>query len=115
MPTFDAGTIVRVPFPYTGGDRAQFRPALVVSKTPLGPEGGQFWAVMITSAANRGWPDDVAIDEGFREVGLTARSVIRPHKLATLDTDHATYLGTLDPARLAAVTGSVRRTLSAER
>ncbi|WP_374944858.1 type II toxin-antitoxin system PemK/MazF family toxin [Sphingomonas sp.] len=108
MPIFDAGTIVRVPFPYTDGERVQFRPALIVSRVPLGPEGKQFWAVMITSAANRGWPDDIAIEGDYAEVGLTAPSVIRPHKVATLDGDHATLLGRLDPERLAAVMSHIR-------
>lgn len=57
---------------------------------------------MITSAANRGWPDDVTIEDDYRSVGLTALSVVRPHKL-TLDVDHATLVGQLDSAKLTAV------------
>jgi mRNA interferase MazF len=39
MPGFDAGTIVRVPFPYTHRPVRQHRPALV-SDGPIGPDSG---------------------------------------------------------------------------
>lgn len=66
---------------------------------------------MITSAANRGWPDDVPIDGDHEQVGLTAASVVRPHKIATFDDHHATALGRLDPDRLAVVLAHVHRAL----
>jgi hypothetical protein len=71
MPGFDAGTIVRVPVPYTHRPVRQHRPALV-SDGPIGPDGGLLWVVMITSAANRRWPGDVALEAGHAECGLPA-------------------------------------------
>lgn len=39
---------------------------------------------MITSAENAGWPCDIPLSAGH-ETGLSAASVIRPWKLATVD------------------------------
>lgn len=104
MPGFDAGTIVRVPFPYTDRPVRQHRPALVVSDGGIGgPDGSLLWVVMITSAANRHWPGDVALEIGHAECGLPAPSLIRTTKIATIDTMSADRLGSLDPERLATV------------
>ena len=99
MPTFEQGDIVRVPFPYTDRDTRQHRPALVVSRGPVGDRGSLLWVVMITSSDNRAWPDDVPIGPGFREMGLPAPSVIRTCKIATIDVGAADPLGRL-PAEM---------------
>jgi mRNA interferase MazF len=98
MPTarFSQGDVVRVPFPYTGRDTRQHRPALVVSRGAIGDRGSVLWVVMITSAANRGWPGDVSLAEGYREVGLPVPSVIRTTKIATIEAGHADRIGKLD-------------------
>ncbi|WP_221885180.1 type II toxin-antitoxin system PemK/MazF family toxin [Sphingomonas sp. TF3] len=103
MATFVAGTIVRVPFPYTDRDTRQHRPALVVSHGGLGPDRALLWVAMITSASNRRWADDVAIEGDHATVGLPVASLVRTAKLATIDAAAATPLGTLDAARFAQV------------
>lgn len=103
MPGFEAGAIVRVPFPYTDRDTRQHRPALVVSARPLGPDGALLWVVMITSAANRRWGDDVAIQDDHAALGLPAPSLIRTAKIATIDASAADVIGMLDAERMAAV------------
>lgn len=100
MPTFKQGDIIRVPFPYTDRETRQRRPALVVSDGPVGgvSEGGSgedgalLWVVMITSAANRPWSGDVPVPE---QAGLPAPSVVRPVKIATIETRHADPIGKL--------------------
>jgi mRNA interferase MazF len=85
MRTFERGDIVRAPFPYTDRDTTQHRPALVVSGHGLGPTGSIYWIVMITGAANRGWPHDVPIGDDHQKIGLPIPSVIRPAKIAAVD------------------------------
>jgi mRNA interferase MazF len=102
MPTFSRGDVVRVPFPYTDRSTRQHRPALVVSSGEIGDGGGLLWMVMITSAENRRWQGDVEIGD-WAAAGLPAPSVIRPLKIATIETRHAEVLGRIEAAELAAV------------
>lgn len=50
------------------------------------------WVVMITSAENRRWPDDVPVAR-LADTGLPAPSIIRPAKIATIDASQAARLG----------------------
>jgi mRNA interferase MazF len=65
---------------------------------------------MITSAENRGWQGDVVITTLAR-AGLPAPSVIRPAKIATIDSADATKLGTISAAMIQQVLDRVGRTL----
>lgn len=87
MPTSDVparGAVVVLPFPYADRLTEKRRPALVVSTPELARRHGIVWIAMITSAANAGWTDDIAISD-LGSAGLKAPSVIRPAKLATVD------------------------------
>jgi mRNA interferase MazF len=112
MPIFERGTLVRVPFPYTDRDTRQRRPALVVSDGAVGPEASLLWVVMVTSAANRRWPDDVALTDDYQACGLPAPSLIRIAKIATIDCAAAESLGRLDDARLSEVMAAIARALA---
>ena len=111
MPRFEPGSVVRVPFPYTDRDTRQHRPALVVSSGGIGDGGRLLWVAMITSAANRSWPDDISLESDFQSCGLPAPSLVRTAKIATIDIDSADLLGTLDPARLGQVRAALARHL----
>lgn len=111
MPNFKAGDIVRAPFPYTDRDTVQRRPALVVSNGGIGPGGALLWVVMITSAENRPWPDDVTLGEGYAAAGLPAPSVVRPVKIATVDASRVDSIGSLSASQLAAVDAVLNRML----
>ena len=102
MTTFSRGDIIKVPFPYTDRATRRSRPALVVSGESLRALHGLVWSVMITSAANRGWPDDVAIKD-LAMAGLPVPSVIRTAKIATIDGAAATRIGAVSKAVLAQV------------
>jgi mRNA interferase MazF len=93
MPAFRQGDVVRVPFPYTDRSTRQWRPALVVSYEGLGENGRLIWVAMITSAENTPWPDDVPFEEAYASAGLPAPSVVRPSKLATIESGHAEKIG----------------------
>jgi mRNA interferase MazF len=93
MPTFKPGDVVRVPFPYVETPFQEVRPALVVTTSKLGPNQDLFWAVMITSAGNRGWPGDVSLETDYETFGLPAPSLIRTEKIAVLETGKASLLG----------------------
>lgn len=92
MASFEQGDVIRVPFPYTDSSTRQFRPALVVSGPQVQARHGLIWVVMITSAENRAWPDDVPITR-LADSGLPAPSIIRPAKIATIDAAQGARLG----------------------
>jgi mRNA interferase MazF len=100
-----------VPFPYTDRPVRQHRPALVVSKGEVGNENNLLWVAMITSAENRAWPDDVAFGPSYRKAGLPAPSVVRPCKLATIETRHAERLGQITEDLMREVAAALRRLL----
>jgi mRNA interferase MazF len=94
MPNFETWDILKVPFPYVERPVRQYRPALVIAARDPEDVYGLMWVAMITSAANRGWQSDVAISD-LREAGLPVPSVVRPAKLATIESQGAERLGTL--------------------
>ena len=96
MPGFEQGDVIRVPFPYTDRSTRQRRPALVVSRGGLGENGRLLWVAMITSAENRAWPEDVPFRATYADAGLPAPSLIRPSKLATIESGHAEKIGRVD-------------------
>jgi len=115
MPDFERGDVVRIPFPYTDRNTRQHRPGLVVSAGGIGDQAGLIWVVMITSAANRRWPDDLDLEDRYGEAGLPAPSVVRPSKIATIEASAAESIGRLDEARLAVVMETIRRWLCPQR
>jgi mRNA interferase MazF len=111
MAIFDVWDIVKVPFPYTDRPVRQRRPALVVAAGEIEVAHGLLWLVMITSAENRGWSDDVRISD-LDGAGLPAPSIVRPAKMATVDARDAQRLGTLSIVDREAVAAGLRRILS---
>jgi mRNA interferase MazF len=112
MPTFRQGDVVRVPFPYTDRSTRQHRPALVVSDGPVGDDAALLWVVMITSAANRAWPDDVDLSASYAQSGLPAPSVVRPTKIATIEASHADRLGAVAQEAMNQVRDVLQRNLA---
>ncbi|MEI8298564.1 MAG: type II toxin-antitoxin system PemK/MazF family toxin [Pseudomonadota bacterium] len=110
MAIFSQGAVVKVPFPYTDRSTRQSRPALVVSTPGLEDAHNLLWVVMITSAENRRWPGDVAIN-ALAGTGLPVPSVIRASKIATIDASDATRLGTISDTLLQQVMERLGRTL----
>jgi len=110
MPIFETWDIVRIPFPYVERPVRQRRPALVIAAEA--PENAHrlLWLLMITSAANRGWPGDVTISD-LREAGLPVASLVRPAKVATIEARDAEKLGVLPVADRALVAGYLRQRL----
>lgn len=102
MTSFSAGDIVWVPFPHVESDEIKSRPALVISNTPIGPDGALFWAMMVTNALRPGWPGDMMI-ENLSAAGLPHPSKIRTAKIATLEAEGAEPIGRIDDALLAEV------------
>ena len=109
MPSFERGTVVRVPFPYTDRATRQRRPALVVSDGPVGEGDQLLWVVMITSAENRPWSCDVPFGDTYAAAGLPVPSVVRPAKIATIEARDADPIGRIDPLLLAAVDAEIDR------
>ena len=97
MASFRQGDVIKVPFPYTDRSTRQSRPALVVSAGGIEEAHGLLWVVMITSAANRGWPGDVPVTN-LAAAGLPAPSVVRTAKIATIEASDAARLGKVSPA-----------------
>lgn len=102
MPDFRPGDIVRTPFPYTDRDTRQRRPALVVSNGVVG-RPNLLWVVMITSADNPDWPEDVGLARAPADYGLPAPSKVRPVKIATVDSERVEVVGAVSADELAEV------------
>lgn len=98
MARYSRWDVVAVPFPFVEGDEAKHRPAVIVSANDLADRHRLYWLVMITSAAQGQWRDDIAIDDP-KSVGLNVPCVIRPSKIATANEARISRrIGTL-PAR----------------
>ncbi len=67
---------------------------------------------MITSAENRGWPDDVPVTN-LKMAGLPSPSLIRSAKIATIDAADASKLGQVSAAQLRLVTGKLMQGMGA--
>jgi mRNA interferase MazF len=106
---FAAGDIVWVPFPFVEAPRLRDRPALVVSADLLGGEAELLWVLMITSAANRGWPGDISLETRFAECSLNVPCVIRTAKISTVEAVRARKTGALPDDLL----GDVREVMKA--
>jgi mRNA interferase MazF len=111
MPSFEQGDVVRVPFPYTDRATRQRRPALVVSRGGLGESGHLLWVAMITSAENRSWADDVPFGDTYVKAGLPAPSLVRPCKLATIESGHAEKIGRVNEDLLERVVAYLQRSI----
>jgi mRNA interferase MazF len=92
--TFNAGDIVRVPYPHVERRVVVQRPAVVFSRHPVGPDGLLLWTVMITNAERERWPGDVLIPD-WQNAGLIIPSKIRTAKVSSVQTAQAHYLGRL--------------------
>ena len=112
MPTFRPFDVVAVPFPYVEREARERRPTVVVSDPELTARHGLVWVVMITSAANPSWPEDVAIED-LTMAGLPKPSVVRAAKIATVEAARCERLGHLAPDAARAVAEALRRTLAA--
>ena len=110
MPPFERWDVIAVPFPYVERPVQQRRPALVVAAR-LGGRRDLVWVLMITSAANPRWPDDVGIDD-HAAAGLPIPSIVRTAKIATIEARAASRLGLLSGPSAARVAAILQRRLS---
>jgi mRNA interferase MazF len=102
MMRFESGDVVRVLFPHVERNVRRARPALVLTREPIGPEGLLIWVAMITNAAREGWPGDLRIED-HEAAGLPVPSLVRTAKVATLETASAIRIGRLPDPEVAAV------------
>jgi len=110
MPACEIWDLVKVPFPYTDPVQ-QRRPALVVAIPDAPAAPNLLWVLMVTSAANRGWPGDVTVSD-LEAAGLPAPSLVRCGKIATIDARDATRIGHLPAEDRPAVTAALHRNLA---
>lgn len=114
MAAFKPWDVVKVPFPYTDRPIRQYRPALVVAAGRIEANHGLLWVLMITSAENRRWDEDVAISDQDA-TGLPAPSVVRCAKIATIESRDAERIGNLPPTDRRKVAKQLARALAATR
>jgi len=112
MASFDAWDVVKVPFPNADRPIRQYRPGLVLAAGDPAAAHELLWVLMITSAENRGWPDDVVVSS-IAAAGLPAPSVVRSAKVTTIDSRDAERIGVLPRADRAKVVRCVSRILAA--
>ena len=111
MPDYEVWDLVKVPFPYTNRPVQQRRPALVVAVPDTLGGPALLWVLMVTSAANRGWPGDVLVSE-LADAGLPAASVVRSAKIATIDAADAERTGSLPLADRMQVVAALQNNLA---
>ncbi len=87
------------------------RPALVISRSPLGPDGLLIWTLMITNAQREDWPGDVLIPNAD-QVGLLIPSKVRTAKIAPIEISRASLIGRVDDKTLRLVQTIVRESVS---
>lgn len=105
MTTYRQGEVVLVAFPFSSSAQAKRRPALVV----LASGDAYLLLARITTRQHR-TEHDVVI-AGWREAGLAAPSVVRLHKLGTIERGLVERrLGQLPPADLRQVALVMRQT-----
>ena len=113
MPIYRQGDVVKVPFPYTDRATRQRRPALVISTGQLDDHDRLLWVVMITSAENSPWPGDIPVVSGSA-TGLSAPSVIRTSKIATIETLDAELIGQIPAVLVSQVVASIAGRIGAQ-
>ena len=93
MISYQAGDLILVDFPFAGGKQVKTRPALVILDTG----DADFVAARVTTQAVSA-SQDVPISD-WQGAGLLAASIVRLHKLATLEKSLVRrVLGSLQPA-----------------
>jgi mRNA interferase MazF len=111
MATFEPWDVVKVPFPYTDRPVRQHRPALVLAAGAIEVAYGLLWVLMVTSAQNRRWDDDIVVSD-LDGAGLPAPSVIRCAKIATIEARDAQRIGILAPGDRKKVAAHLARILA---
>ncbi|MGA8575188.1 MAG: type II toxin-antitoxin system PemK/MazF family toxin [Candidatus Cybelea sp.] len=111
MPTFEPWDVIKVPFPYTDRPINQRRPAVVLAAGSIEASHGLLWILMVTSAENRKWPDDVPVSN-LSKAGLRIASVVRSVKIATIEAASAKRIGNLSSRDSRRVADKVSRLLS---
>jgi mRNA interferase MazF len=107
---FEAGDIVRVPFPHIERPVMVPRPALGLTPRPIGPDGLLIWTAMITNAARPDWPDDVMIPAS-ESLGLLIPSKVRTTKIAAIEVSAAARITKLDDETWTKVWAKIRKHL----
>lgn len=103
--TYQKGDILLIAFPQTGSSQTKMRPALVVLDT-----GDHDVVVARITTQPYQTPYDVALSE-WKATGLLAASVVRLHKLATLEKSLIKkMLGQLQPADQPNVADTMKQT-----
>jgi mRNA interferase MazF len=104
MTTYRPGDVVLLLYPFTSGERAKKRPALVLLDTG----DDDVVVARITSQVTRS-DFDVELAQWQRE-GLLAESAVRVHKLLTVEKELIKRrLGTLTPNDWAQVRAAIKR------
>lgn len=84
---FKRGTLVLVPFPFTDLTHQKVRPALIISEPKFSSDS--VIVIFISSIVPKKLtPTDVLIqnsDHDFQHTGLKKTSLVRCHKIATID------------------------------
>jgi mRNA interferase MazF len=107
---FSAGDIIKAPFPHVDRAVEVTRPALVISREPLGPDGLLAWALMITNAGREFWPGDVVIPNAEAH-GLLIPSKVRTAKVSPIEAARASLLGRLDNETYEVVRDAIRQVI----
>ena len=99
-----------MPYPHVERPVVVPRPAIVLTRRPVGPAGLLIWTAMVTSAAREDWPGDVAIPEA-EALGLRIPTKVRTAKIYTVEAGAVSSIGRLDAPTWTLVHETIRRHL----
>ena len=84
----------------------------MVSRGGIAPDRNLLWVIMVTSAENRRWPEDVSLEEDHAGIGLPVPSLARTAKIATISAADAEWRGDVGPDRLRRIQQEMRGNLA---
>ena len=104
MINYKPGDIVLVAFPFSSGGQSKNRPAMVVLDTGDAD-------ILVARVTTHDWRDDQdVVIHNWKQAGLLAPSIVRLHKLATLEKPLIQRrLGGLDRKDHSAISEALRR------
>ena len=112
--TFEPGTIVLVPFPFTNLKSNKRRPAVVVSSRAYNARNPDAWCCAMTSNLDNTAHSVLVSQRDLGEGRLPVDSRIKADKLATLELGMMKAIGRLRPATLSQLYKELLAILPAE-
>jgi len=111
MTTYERGTVILVPFPFTDQTAAKKRPAVIISSDSHNSTVSDFVIMAITSKLERTTGPEECLIRDWQNAGLLKPSAVKPVIATIRQSLVLRQLGKLSPGDLTATESVVRRLL----